>query len=343
MKVGIIGKVGAGRSTVFDALTGLGNAAHTPGKMRLGVARVLDPRVDKLVALYNPKSTVYAEVNLALPPNNTAGPVEGNVVREMRDLRAYAHVIGAFGGGDPSAEAAAQLVELSTELVLTDMERVEKRRANIKKGGGDRPGEKAALARAEQQLNDEQPLRLLDWDEEARGLLDELGLMSQRPLLTVVNVGEDHAGDGPSGELTAEAERTGGKLLWLCASLEAEIAELDDEEAKAEFLEAYGLTQTASRRFVQACLDLLDQICFFTVGPDEVRAWPIPRDTVARRAARTIHSDLERGFIRAEVVDTETLLQHGSEAACRNVGKLRMEGKTYIVQDGDVINVRFNV
>lgn len=343
MKVGIIGYTGAGRSTVFDALSGKKGTPLSPGKTRLGVAPVLDPRLDALTALYKPRRTVHAEVSLALPPNATAGPLDAPLVREMRDLRAYAHVIGAFGGDEPADEKAArQITELSTELVLTDMERVEKRQARIAKGGGARPGEEDALKRAATQLDLEQPLRLQDWEEGHLLLLNDIGLMSQRHLLTVVNVPEDLAGSTPGKASTAAAEATGSGLLWLCASLEAEIAALA-ADARLEFLEAYGLEQPVASRFVQAALSLLDQICFFTVGPDEVRAWPIARNSVALRAARAIHTDLERGFIRAEVVSHDLLLELGSEAKCRSEGKLRMEGKEYVVQDGDVITIRFNV
>lgn len=342
MKVGIIGRTGSGRSTVFDALTELQGAPRTPGKTRLGVARVLDSRVDTLTELCQPKKTVFAEVALALPPNASAGPLEASVIREMRDLWAYAHVIGAFGGDAVERAAAAQIAELSTELVLADMERVENRRSRIAKTAPARPGEEAALSRATAQLEAERPLRLLEWEESAQGLLDELGLLSQRPLLTVVNVGESRAGEPVPEPLRAAAAVVGSELLWLCAPLEAEIAALE-HDAQREFLAAYGLEQPVSHRFVQACLSLLHQICFFTVGPDEVRAWNIRGGTHARRAARTIHSDLEKGFIRAEVIDYDVFVELGSEAKCKAAGKLRLEGKDYIVKDGDIITVRFNV
>jgi len=342
MKVGIIGHTASGRSTVFDALTELHGTPRTPGKTRLGVARVLDPRVDKLTELCQPKKTVYAEVSLALPPNASAAPLEPSVLREMRDLWAYAHVIGAFSAETVERTATAQIAELGTELVLADMERVENRRARIAKGGGARPGEEAALARAAAQLEAERPLRLQQWEEGAQGLLDELGLLSQRPLLTVINVGEARAGEQASTAVRAAAEAAGSELLWLCAPLEAEIAALE-HDTQREFLAAYSLDEPVSHRFVQACLAMLEQICFFTVGPDEVRAWNIRRGTNARRAARTIHSDLEKGFIRAEVTDYEVFVELGSEAKCKSAGKLRLEGKDYIVKDGDIITVRFNV
>ena len=341
MKVGIIGRAGDGRSTVFDALTGMSGAARTPGKLRLGIARVPDTRLDRLVAIYNPRNTVAAEVALALPPNPTGGLLDPTEVGQMRDLWAYAHVVGAYAG-DPQQIAAAQLEELTCELVLADMARVERRQERVGKGGGARPGESEALERAAAQLDGEQPLRLLAWEEEQGAILDDLCMMSRRPLLTVINVPEEQAGDAPSPQLREQARRWGIHLFWLCAPLEAEIASLP-ADSRHEFLEAYGLEQPAAHRFVQTCLRLLNQICFFTVGPDEVRAWSIPRGSRAPRAARTIHTDLERGFIRAEVVTYEDLLEHGSESACKAAGKLRTEGKDYVVQDGDVINIRYNV
>ncbi|MCC6751298.1 MAG: redox-regulated ATPase YchF [Deltaproteobacteria bacterium] len=342
MKVGIIGRVSAGRNTLFDALTGQGGAPRTPGKARLGIARVADPRVDRLTELCKPKKTVYAEFTLALPQAHASGPVDAAGVRELRDLKAYAHVVGAYTG-EPVAEFVPQEIQaLSTELVLNDMERVEKRRARIAKGGGARPGEEDALAMAAKLLEQETPLRLHGWDEQALDLLDDTGLVSQRPVLTVVNVTEELLGDGPPAAVHEAARAVGSEVLWLCAPLELEIAALD-AAAQQEFLAAYGLSAPVSQRFVQASLHLLKQICFFTVGPDEVRAWPIPRETKARRAARAIHSDLEKGFIRAEVIDYDVFLQHGSEAKCRAVGQLRVEGKDYEVKDGDIITIRFNV
>jgi hypothetical protein len=158
----------------------------------------------------------------------------------------------------------------------------------------------------------------------------------------VINVDEKHAGDQPSEAIRAAARDIDSELLWLCATLEAEISALEPE-AQQEFLAAYNLQEPVSRRFVQTALTMLDQICFFTVGPDEVRAWNIPRGVNARKAARAIHTDLEKGFIRAEVIDYDIFVELGSEAKCKTTGKLRLEGKDYIVQDGDIITVRFNV
>ncbi len=341
MKVGIIGRAGSGRSTVFDALTGLTGAARSTTKTRMGSAPVPDTRLDRLSAMYNPRRTIPAEVALSLPPNPTAGLMDIPTVSMMRDLWAYAHVVGAFSG-DAEQEAATQMDDLTTEMVLADMDRVERRRARVAKGGGDRPGELPALERAAVQLDAEQPLRLLDWEEEQGAILDDLCMMSRRPLLMVINVSEDEAGAAPSEALRAKAEEAGIHLFWLCAPLEAEIAGLEPE-SRPEFLEAYGLDRPASHRFVQTSLSLLKQLCFFTVGEDEVRAWPIPRGSRAPRAAHAIHTDLERGFIRAEVVTFEQLMEHGSEAACKAAGKLRAEGKDYVVLDGDVINIRYNV
>ena len=342
MKIGIIGRSGSGRSTVFDALTGKTGGARNADKTRMGTAKVPDQRLDLLTALYKPRATICAEVELALPPNPTAGPLDAAVVSQMRDVWALVLVAGVFAADDAAAAAAELVTELNNELVLADMDKVEKRTARIKKGGGDRPGEVEALQRAAAQLDQELPLRLLSFDDNARKWLDDVGLISQRPLLTVINVAEDQAGGGPSPQLGQQAEAMGSELLWLCAALEAEIAGMEPED-RPEFLEAYGLTQPAAHRFVQATLALLNQICFFTVGQDEVRAWAIPRDSNAKRAARAIHTDLEKGFIRAEVVPYQDLLELGGEPQCKAAGKLRTEGKDYLVQEGDVINVRFNV
>jgi ribosome-binding ATPase YchF (GTP1/OBG family) len=342
MKVGIIGRKGTGRSTLFEALTGIAGAAHTATKTRLGIARVHDLRVDRLTALCQPKKTVYAEITLAQLPDPATGAVDVTALREMRDIRAYAHVVGAFAGEPPEASVPREIASLATEMVLADMERVETRQKRISKGGGSRSQEDELLITAAQCLEKEQPLRMLSWNETQTGLLNELGLISHRPLITIVNVSEELIRQPIPSEITAATEALQGRVMWLCAPLEAEITTLSPEEQQ-EFLTAYGLDRPVSQRFVQTAFDLLSQICFFTVGPDEVRAWPIPQQTNAKRAARAIHSDLERGFIRAEVIDYSTFIELGSEARCRQAGRLRTEGKDYIVQDGDIITVRFNV
>lgn len=335
MRVGIIGHRGAGRSTLFEALTGQTQSAPQD-RTRLGVTRVHDPRVDKLTALCQPKKTVYAELTLALPP----GAMDISALREMREIRAYAHVISAFTGEALEVVIPAQVSELKQELVLADMERVEKRLANIQKAGNPRAGEKEALDRAAPLLEKEQLLRAESWNEVESGLFDELGLVSHRPMLAVVNVDEAALAEAlPAAAQQAVADY--GTVLVLSAQLEREIADLD-AEAQSEFLAAYNLEAPVSQRFAHACLGLLDQICFFTVGPDEVRAWPIPKGVNAS-AARAIHSDLEKGFIRAEVISYDAFVEHGSEAKCRAVGQLRVEGKDYLMVDGDIVNVRFNV
>ena len=342
MKVGIIGRQASGRTTFFEGLTGRSQRAAPGAKTQLGIARVLDERVDRLSAIFSPKKTIYAEIVLALPPPPPSGIVDIAALREMRDLRAYAHVIGAFAGQPVAQHVPAQLADLSTELILADLERVETRLVRIGKGGHARTREDELLGRAKACLEAERPLRLERWDEQLTELMDELGLVSHRPLITVVNVAEDQLREGCPAEVAAAAAAVESELLWLCATLEAEIAALEPAEQQ-EFLAAYGIDRPVAQRFVRTAFSLLNQICFFTVGPDEVRAWPIARQTGARRAARTIHSDLERGFIRAEVIAYDDFMVHGSEARCRSAGVMRTEGKDYEVQDGDIITVRFNV
>lgn len=342
MKVGIIGRTGTGRTTLFGALTGQNDPGHA-GKTRLGLARVRDPRVDELSAICKPKKTVYAEVTLALPHTSFGSALDLSGIRELRDLWAYVHVVGAFNVPNAEATMLQQLQEVQSEMLLSDMDRIEKRLARIKKGGIQRAGEAEVLAEAQALLEAEKPLRVREWGDENELLFRELGLLSQRPLLTVVNVDEGKINDPIPPAVEAAATADGGEVLWLCAPLEAEIAALEEPEAQREFLAEYGMDAPVGQRFTQSALRLLKQMSFFTVGPDEVRAWTVPIGSLAPRAARAIHSDLEKGFIRAEVIDYDLFVEVKSEAQIRKLGKIRVEGREYVVKDGEIISIRFNV
>lgn len=346
MKIGLVGFGGSGKTTVFNTLTGLDVPVGFGGELRLGSVRVPDERIDRLSAIFSPKKTTYAEMSFCDVPGEHSGERTGlspRGLQQIRDQEALCLVLRDFQ--NPALEDdPAPLRDLDafhTECVLADLGIVEKRLERARKERAD-AREIAAFERMLATLEEERPLRTIPEGELDRELLRGYGMLSDRPLLVALNRSEDRAADPIPEALEARVVELGGAILSLSASVEAAIATMDPED-QAAFLEDLGLETSALDRFVRTAYGLLDLIAFFTVGPDEVRAWTIRRGTNARRAAGKIHSDLERGFIRAEVIPYETFIEYGSESAVRDAGKQQVEGKDYIVKDGDILHVRFNV
>jgi GTP-binding protein YchF len=349
MKVGIVGFSRAGKTTVFNALTGLHAAVGgygDPGKPNLGAIKVPDARIDRLSAIFSPRKTTYAEVVFVDFPGSgerSAGVLEQATLVQMRDADALVQVVRGFP--DPvtqdAADPARDIEAFKNELVLADLAIVEKRLERLRKEKG-KEQEAELLERCLSVLEAEKPLRGLDLGAADDRALSGFGLLTRLPLLVLVNVDESLAAAPLSDSVRARLEADAVPGLALCAQIEMEIAALDRDDRTA-FLADLGLTEAARDRFVQAAYALLDLISFLTTGEDEVRAWPIRRGTTAVKAAGKVHSDIERGFIRAEVVAYADFIQFGSDAKCREAGKLRLEGKDYVVQDGDIIHYRFNV
>jgi GTP-binding protein YchF len=358
MKVGIIGLSGVGKSTLFQLLTGTPAAA--PGgrpEPRLGMARVPDRRLDKLTEMYSPKKRTPATVEYVDVPGVAKG--EGAALVDLPALRnvdALVHVVRAFESDmvphpDGSVDALRDAKMLELELILADLGAVDKRLerldANIKKAN--RPEdvvERKIFLKMKEALEAEQPLRELVLDDEERRRLRNYSFLSEKPILLAVNMGDDAIRNASSvlesSGLTSFASRGGVALCPIAATIEAEMAELPPEDARA-FMEDLGLKEPGLDRVIQTSYALLGLISFLTAGDDECRAWTIRKGTKAQQAAGVIHSDIERGFIRAEVVAYTDLIDAGTTAACRDRGTLRLEGKDYVVQDADVINFRFNV
>jgi len=358
MKTGIIGLPSVGKSTLFQLLTG--SPAPPPGarpEARLGVARVPDPRIEALAALFAPRKKTWATVEYADVPGVTKGAGAALVdLPALRNVDALVHVVRAFesetvphpdGSVDPLRDA--KMLEL--ELILADLSAVERRLerldAGIKKAN--RPedvAERAVFLKMKEWLESERPLRELPLEDEERRRLRSYSLLSEKPMLLVVNLGEGQIKGASSflegTGLPAFAARPHLGLCPVAAPIEAEMAELSPEDARA-FREDLGLAEPGLDRVIRGTYALLGLVSFLTTGEDECRAWTIRRGTKAQAAAGTIHSDIERGFIRAEVVAFPDLVAAGSIAACREKGTLRLEGKDYEVRDGDVINFRFNV
>jgi GTP-binding protein YchF len=342
MRIGLVGYPASGKSTVFGALTGRSVDVGFGAKENVGVVKVHDPRVDALAKLFSPKKITYAEITFSDLPGGHGDSLDRKALLAMKSVDALCQVLRAFpdAAGD-AADPMAELAGLETETILADLEVVEGRVARVKKDRSN-PRELALLERVQAALEAETPIRKLELAEDERRLLSGFQLLTQKPLLLVLNVGEDAVAESAPAELARAAEERGLGLVVLSAKVEMDIALMPPAEQQ-EFCESLGLGEPASRRFVRAAFDLQGLISMLTAGPDECRAWPVPRGTLAPRAAGKIHSDIERGFIRAEVVRWEDLVELGSEAKCRDVGKLRVEGKDYVVMDGDVVHFRFNV
>ncbi len=346
MKVGLVGFPGSGKTTVFNTMTGLDVPVGFGGEMRIGRVQVPDDRIDSLSRIFSPRKTTYAEIDFCDIPGEHGAEKKGlspRALQQIRDQEALCLVLRDFV--NPALETppdpAGDLEAFHAECIFADLEIVERRLDRARKERSD-PLVVAAFEKVLATLEEERPIRSLSPEDLNRDHLRGFGLLTDRPLLVALNRSEDAAGEGLPGDLARRIEQLEAGGLALSASVEAEIAGLDPTD-QAAFLEDLGLTEPALSRFIRTAYGLLDLISFFTVGPDEVRAWTIRRGTRARKAAGRIHSDLERGFIRAEVIPYEVFMEHGSEQAVKEAGRLQIEGKEYVVRDGDIMHVRFNV
>jgi GTP-binding protein YchF len=336
MKLGIIGLALSGRSTTFDALTRQGGETAARGEDRLAVVRVPDERVERLSRMFAPQKTIYAQVEYFL-----AGPgsqkKEINPWLPVKDCDALILVIRNYGA---DRRPLADFQAVNQELILSDLVQVEKRLERIeqdqRRGKKTNAEEQALLAECRRLLESEAPLRRYPELADAKPLRG-FALLSAKPMLVVFNNEETDVQLPEVGDL-AELET----CLTLRAKIEQELALMRPEES-AEFLKAYKIDDSAMERMIRLSYEAMGLISFFTVGSDEVRAWTIRRGTPAVEAAGAIHSDMQKGFIRAEVIAYEDLMAAGATAEARRRGTFRLEGKTYEVRDGDIINFRFNV
>ncbi len=364
MKLGIIGLPNVGKSTLFNALTGAGapsaNYPFCTIDPNVGVVQVPDARLDKLAEMYHPQLYTPAVVEFVdiagLVKGASKGEGLGNkFLSHIRDVDAVVHVLRCFEDSDiihvdGSVDPIRDLDTINMELIYADIETLERRidkTQKLAKSDKSLAAQVALFERVLSGLNDGVTARSLEYTDDEREIMADVALLTMKPVIYVANVSEDEAaGVSPDNvyyqKLKEAADREGAEVIPVCAGIEAEISELEPEE-KAMFLEEMGITESGLDRLIKASYSLLGYISYLTAGPKEVRAWTIVRGTKAPQAAGKIHSDFERGFIRAEIVSYDDLIACGSMNAAKEKGLVRSEGKDYVIADGDVVLFRFNV
>ncbi len=349
MQIGILGFKFTGKTTLFNAVTGSDQPVGQGGvEPHLAVGRIPDPRLDVLSDMFKPKKTIHATVDWVDVPGfePTAPGGAGEATRFLEHARrvdALAQVVRCFDNGIEEPAPVDEIESLALELVIADLQIVENRIERLekdrsRKGKVDNPLEPPLMERFKERLDEGKPLRDLDLSSDEIKLSSGFSLLTLKPMILVLNGSED----GVDESIVAAARETGAEVVDLCAKVEAELAELPEED-RNEFLADLGIEEPASHRMARSAYSAMGLQSFFTVGEDECRAWPVRKGAPAPEAAGTIHSDMERGFIRAETCSYDDLTAAGGLAEVKKLNQMRLEGKAYEVQDGDVLNIRFSV
>ncbi|MBU0687549.1 MAG: DUF933 domain-containing protein [Candidatus Margulisbacteria bacterium] len=341
MKIVIVGYPQAGQPELFCLLTGIQPGSFQPQSLKLqqGICQVKDPRLTRLAEMYNPKKLTYTTIEyLLLPDFNLQGPAKATIFNQLKNADELCFICRA-------ETAEKDISSFLSELAIGDLMLVEKRLENIAKNQKKKFAEQSAkeeklMQACKKQLEEEKPLNQLELAADDLALLRSYQFLSMKPVILVINVAEDQIKD--SSLSTAISKKFSFPTIQVCAALEQEISQLEESD-RAAFMQEMGIEESALNKMNRQAFAGLGLISFFTVGEDEVRAWPIRQGSTAAEAGSTIHSDIEKGFVRAELFTYDDLIQFGSEAKVKEQGKLSLKGRDYIVQDGDILSFRFNV
>ena len=363
LSCGIVGLTNTGKSTIFNCFSNtkaeITNYTFSTSKSNIGMVKVPDPRLQELLKVQESQKVIQVVVDIVDLPGLAKGSSQGEGVGnkflgELRNTDAIIHVLRCFDDENlPHIEGSVDPVRdieiLDFELQVKDLESVEKKIEKLKKMA--KTGDKEAkagldvLAKYKEHLDNLQNVRSLEVTPEEQKVVGDMFLLTSKPVLYVCNVDDASAANGNAyvENVKEHLKDEDTEIIVIAAQIESEIAELEDEEDKVEFLQDAGLTEPGVNKLIRSAYTMLNLETFFTVGPKEIHAWTIKKGATAPEAAGVIHSDLERGFIRAEVMKYTDFIELGSEVACKNAGKLHVEGKKYVVEDGDILNIRFNV